>query len=167
MSIETARALKKQLLIITEMKDETVIVNLKESPLRWLATRKDVNGQPYLEDIEILAGERFRQDFTFANLSPRMGVSFANTAVDNRSPEYFSDRVLASKERLNNARRNLGPELYSLAQDFLGFLMGLEECESRRSWSPRSGKIVVKLMLSHLARHYGLESSTTSTRPSR
>lgn len=167
MTIETARQLKKQLLIIKDLENQAVIINLKESPLRYLSTRKDSNGQPYLEHHEIMAGEKFRGDFTIAGLMPRMGVNYDNTSVDNRSPEHFSDRRLAAKQRLENARKALGPELYSLAIDFLGFLLGLEDCEEKRGWSPRSGKIVIKLTLSHLARHYGISSETSSTRPSR
>jgi Domain of unknown function (DUF6456) len=157
MSNQQAYAMNKRMLSVVEIDGEEVIVNLKESPLRWLATRKDVNGQAYLEPHEVMAGERFRHDFTMAGLSPRLGVNWDNPLAGMRSPEHFSDMRVAAKQRLEQTYKNLGPELTNLMIDFCGFLLGIEECEAKRKWPARSGKIVIKLALSQLARHYGLK----------
>lgn len=154
-------------LFFTEIDDRIVAINLKESPLKWLATRKDTNGQAYLELHEIEAGERYRADFTKAGLSPRLGVSFDHIASGGRALDNFSDMRLAAIERMALARKAIGPELSSLMTDFLGFLIGLEECEAKRHWPARSAKVVVKLALSHLARHYGYASVTKGVAPQR
>jgi hypothetical protein len=167
MNKSTHTTTPKSLLFFTEIDDRIVAINLKESPLRWLATRKDTNGQPYLELHEIEAGERYRADFTKAGLSPRMGVNFDNISSGGRSPESFSDMRLAAIERMALARKVIGPELSSLMTDFLGFLIGLEECETQRNWPARSAKVVVKLALSHLARHYGYASVARGVTPQR
>jgi hypothetical protein len=149
----------KQPLLFTEIDNRIVAINLAESPLRWLASRKDINGQPYLFPHELAAGERYRADFTKAGMMPRMGVNFDNISSGGRgSGEHFSDMRLAAIERIANVRKAVGPELASLLTDFLGHLIGLEACEAQRNWPTRSAKVVLKLALSHLARHYGIGS---------
>jgi hypothetical protein len=46
--------------------------DLKESPLAWLARRKDKDGRPLLSDEEFDAGEKLRADFWFAQMTPRV-----------------------------------------------------------------------------------------------
>ena len=46
--------------------------NEAESPLAWLARRKDRAGRAMLDPASFAAGERFRHDFTLAGLQPRV-----------------------------------------------------------------------------------------------
>ncbi len=49
-----------------ETPEGPVEIDLTESPLRWLASRRDASGRPFLHDHEVEAGERFRRDVTLA-----------------------------------------------------------------------------------------------------
>ena len=53
-----------------------------------------------------------------------------------------------------DALRELGPGMGDLVLRVCCFLEGLEMTERRLGWSARSGKVVLKLALERLARHY-------------
>lgn len=138
--------------------DGTMEIDLAESPLRWLATRRDAAGHPFLSPSEVVAGERFRRDFTLAGLSPQLGAAWAAPVSGGRAGEArdYADVVIAARQRLNRALDAVGPEFGSLLLDVCGFLKGLEEAERDRGWPARTAKIVLKLALAALARSYGL-----------
>ncbi|KAF0134098.1 MAG: hypothetical protein FD152_1505 [Xanthobacteraceae bacterium] len=138
--------------------DGPVEIDLAESPLRWLASRRDAAGRPFLSPGEIEAGERFRRDFTLAGLSPHLGVAWAAPVSGGRAGEArdYADVVIAARQRLEHAMAAVGPEFSSLLLDVCGFLKGLEEAERDRGWPARTAKIVLKLALAALARSYGL-----------
>lgn len=50
---------------------------MAESPLAWLARRKDKDGQPMLTDAEFDAGEKLRADFWFAQMTPRVTANWS------------------------------------------------------------------------------------------
>ena len=150
--------------VVVEGPEGPVEIDLTESPLRWLASRKDAAGRPFLSPTEVEAGERFRRDFTLAGLSPRLGVTWAAPVSGGRpagaGPDY-ADVVLAAKQRLDRAIAAVGPDFASLLLDVCGFLKGLEEAERERRWPLRAGKVVLKLALGALARSYGLGEMAT------
>ena len=51
--------------------------NLDESPLAWLARRKDKDGRPLISDAEFSAGEKLRADFWFAQMTPRVTANWS------------------------------------------------------------------------------------------
>ena len=134
-------------------------VNLAESPLAWLASRKDIRGRSFLTASEVEAGERLRHDFTLAGLTPhvtaRLGTPQDRHTGTGPSPAY-SETVVAARQRISRACAALGPDLSGLLLDICGFLKGLQEVESARGWPVRTAKVVLKLGLAQLARHYGL-----------
>ena len=133
--------------------------NEAESPLAWLARRKDRAGRAMLDPASFAAGERFRRDFTLAGLQPRVTSDWSNpvsgAAVGDRGM-HVTDLMVAARQRLDAALNALGPELGSLVTDVCGFLKGLETVEAEHGWPARSAKVVLGIALARLASHYGL-----------
>jgi hypothetical protein len=146
-------------------------VNEAESPLAWLARRKDRDGQPLILPGQLLAGERLRADFTRAGLTPRMTANWTAPVEHARRGGNdaigFADAVIASKVRLARALDAVGPEFAGLLLDTCCFLKGLETVERERGWPPRTARVVLSLGLDRLARHYGIESEARGRARSR
>jgi hypothetical protein len=146
---------------------QTVTVNDNESPLAWLARRQDKNGKPMLEPFQFEAGERLRADYQFAGLSAKVTANWDPAAAGNPNNQndmgMLQDNILAARQRVVRAMAAVGPELSGVLVDVCCHLRGLEEAEKAEGWPQRSGKVVLQLALSRLARHYGFISDTTST----
>ncbi len=133
--------------------------NLAESPLTALARRRDKTGTPFLSDELVRSGERLREDFELAQMGPHMtenwGRVLASAPQDLPEnapvPGYGAD---AAKTRVIAALRDLGPGLSDVALHCCCYLEGLESTEKRMGWSARSGKIVLRIALQRLKRHY-------------
>ncbi len=139
-------------------------INLAESPLQWLASRKDLQGRSFLSTCEVEAGERLRRDFTMAGLTPQITAKWTPPQDRGRGvagAQTYSDTVVAARQRISRACTALGPDLSGLLLDICGFLKGLQEVESARGWPVRTAKVVLKLALAQLARHYGLSDTAT------
>lgn len=145
---------------------DALLVNESESPLGWLARRKDANGKPMIDAAQFAAGERLRADFTRAAMTPRIGANLSSPVAHGRrgggeSAAHYSDLVVAAKERLNLALDAAGPEFSGLLLDVCCFLKGLETVEHERGWPRRTSKVVLGLALDRLARHYGIAVKIT------
>ncbi|WP_321341832.1 DUF6456 domain-containing protein [Breoghania sp.] len=143
-----------------------VQVDLTESPLAWLAGRKRANGAAWLDTAQIAAGERLRKDYTRAGLMARVTAdwSAAGGGRAKRSGARggltdLNDAALDARERVRRALASVGPELSGVLVDVCCELQGLEAVERRHGWPARSGKLVLQLALSGLARHYGLSGA--------
>jgi hypothetical protein len=136
--------------------------NEAESPLAWLARRKDRDGRPFVLPGQLLAGERLRADFTRAGLTPRMTANWAAPVEQARRGGNdglaFADAVIAAKVRLARTLDAVGPEFAGLLLDTCCFLKGLETVERERGWPARTARVVLSLALDRLARHYGIET---------
>lgn len=136
-----------------------VRVNLGESPVTVLGRRREKDGRPFLEPGLVEAAERLREDFELAQMGPRVAQNwerfltggdrggFANEAGLAQGPRAARDRVAA-------ALRDLGPGLGDVALRVCCFLEGIEAAERRMGWAARSGKIVLRIALQRLRRHY-------------
>lgn len=138
-------------------------VNAAESPLAWLRSRRDKDGRPLISEAEFNAGERLRADFWFAQMTPRVTSTWTGLASSHRSRRAapgvgieLQDSVIAARERVRRALEAVGPELSGILIDVCCHLNGLEEAERAIGLPQRSGKIVLHLALTRLARHYGL-----------
>lgn len=149
-----------------------VIVNEGESPLGWLRRRKDRNGKPLIDAQQYEAGERLRAEFERAQLTPSVTSRWESAAPSRRmrrgAPEGaagLSDRALASRQRVLQALEAVGPELAGVLIDVCCHLLGLSDAERSRGWPQRSGKVILQIALTRLARHYGIlsDASTSGT----
>lgn len=140
-----------------------VLVNADESPLAWLRRRKDKTGVPLISDDQFQAGERLRSDFWRAHLTPRVTSGWGLPAPSKRTrrgaPDDAAahcDHVLAAKTRVLDALSAVGPELAGVLVDVCCHLQGIEQAEKTQGWPRRSGKVILQIALTRLARHYGL-----------
>jgi hypothetical protein len=135
--------------------------NLAESPLGVLARRRDSDGRPFLAPDLVGAGERLREDFELAQMGPRVAQNWERFLTGGARGQYRpelghggpggSDRA---RERVAAALADLGPGLGDMVLRCCCFLEGLETAEKRMGWSARSGKIVLRIALMRLKRHY-------------
>lgn len=144
---------------------EEVAVNLRESPLAWLRRRRGPDGDPLIDAAAFQAGERLRSDITLAGMLPsvtaRWDGAIGGGGQKVRDPAAASDMVIAARQRVRAAITAVGAEFGDLLLDLCGFLKGVETIERERRWPQRSGKIVIRLALGQLARHYGLSNEAT------
>lgn len=133
-------------------------VNIAESPMAKLARKQDADGKPFLSPAMTDAAERLREDFELAQMGARVTQNWDRFLTCGRSggpdaggpaqgPEAARDRVMA-------ALGDLGPGLGDVALRVCCHLEGLEATEKRLGWSARSAKVVLRIALTRLARHY-------------
>jgi hypothetical protein len=149
---------------------QSVAVNLAESPLSQLYRRKGADGKPFLTAEEFIAGERLRADFTRGNLMPRTGANWeTSVAGRNRTSANgtadLTDAAMACRFRVEKALEAVGPELSGVLIDVCCFLKGLETVERERQWPVRSAKLVLKVALGVLDRHYHPRARAKPGRP--
>jgi hypothetical protein len=129
-----------------------------ENPLAWLARRKGRDGRALIEPHQLQAGERLRADFTRAHLMPRTTSNWESPISGGQRGNgagYFTDTMIAARQRVRQALDGTGPEFSGLLLDVCCFLKRLEDVERERAWPARSAKVVLQLALDRLARHYG------------
>lgn len=136
-----------------------VRVNIAEAPLLLLARRRDANGQPFLSQGLVAAGERLREDFELAQMGPRVtqnwdGFMTAGIDLSRQGGGGCGGGLESARDRVAVALRDLGPGLGDIVLRVCCFLEGIELTEKRLGWSARSGKIVLRLALMRLERHY-------------
>lgn len=134
-------------------------VNLAESPLAVLARRKGSDGKVFLTADLVQAGERLREDFERAQMGPRVGQNWDRFLTGGDRGGFLNDSGLAegpraARQRVSDALDDLGPGLSDVVLRVCCFLEGLESAEKRLGWSARSGKIVLKIGLQRLLKHY-------------
>lgn len=142
--------------------------NDAESPLAWLRSRRGKDGAPLITDVQYLAGEKLRYDYERSMLAGRVTANWdvsatANRTGGNRAAE-ISDAAIAARQRYHKAIDNLGPELAGIVVHVCCMAAGLEQAERVLELPKRSGKAVLGLALTALARHYGLLHETRKPR---
>ena len=128
---------------------------LAESPLSALARRRDKAGKRFLSDKLVQAGERLREDFELAQMEEGGSTNWADVLTIPGAPAGGTqNQPGVARGRVEAALRNLGPGLADVALHCCCYLEGLETTEKRLGWSARSGKIVLRIALMRLRRHY-------------
>ena len=143
--------------IVTGHGRTEVTVDELESPLAWLARRCGRDGRALIERHQLQAGERLRADFTMADLMPRITSSWMSPVASgaNGVAREATLTMTDARRRVHQALDAVGPDMAGLLVDVCCFLKGLEDVERERQWPVRSAKIVLRVALDHLARHYG------------
>lgn len=72
-----------------------------------------------------------------------------------------SDAVIAARQRVRAACLVLCWDIGNFVLDICGFLVPLQRAEMQRSWSARSGKLLLKLALARFASHDGISDPAT------
>ena len=129
--------------------------NLGESPIAWLARRRDRDGQPWLTPIEAAAGERLREDYERLGTQGRLTMRWDAARVDGGQPSLApAERDHAARQRIARALEAVGPGLREILERICLMGSALEAAESALKLPRRTGKTVLKLALQRLARHY-------------
>ncbi|WP_299827390.1 DUF6456 domain-containing protein [uncultured Roseobacter sp.] len=133
--------------------------NLAESPLTALARRRDKNGEPFLNDDLVTVGERLREDFELAQMGPRVAQNWDRFLTAGGRGSFVPDSGVGdgpsnARKRVADALSDLGPGLSDVVLRCCCYLEGLETAEKKLGWSARSGKIVLRIALMRLKRHY-------------
>ena len=132
-----------------------VTVNLAESPLGWLYSRKLVS------DRQFDAGERLRADYETAALGARVTMRWdaAPRRPRHGGPGEPLDPALAqiaAKRRFDAALATAGPGLSDILWRVVCACEGLPDAERALGWPARAGKLVLTIALDRVADHYGL-----------
>ncbi len=130
--------------------------NNAESPLSWLHSRQLISATQYV------AGERLRADFERAMLSGRVTTNWDTAGTGSRGGNVaaeISDGALAARQRYQKAVEAVGPELAAILRQVCCMAAGIEAAERALDLPRRSGRAVLGLALTGLARHYGLFGS--------
>jgi len=118
-----------------------------DSPLTLLGRRRDKDGRSFLSRAQVRAGERLREDHALADL-PLLDRSEMLLFLDAPEPGP------AAAARLWRALHALGPDMAELMLRCCCHQEGLETTERALGWSARSGKVVLRIALTLLCRHY-------------
>eukprot|EP00913_Durusdinium_trenchii_P021374 g20087.t1 len=143
--------------------------NLDESALAGIGRLKDRNGQPFFPAEALNAGDQLLIDFTRAQLQPRLTASW-EPRLSTRGKKAaggmadLSASAADARRRFARAMEAMGPELSGVAADVCCFAKGLELVERERQWPARSAKLMLRVALLVLARHYAPPSAGSGGR---
>ena len=142
-----------------EPRTKRVRYSLAESPLTALARRRDHDGKPFLSEELVTAGERLREDFELAQMGPRVAQNWDSFLTggargNGEGADLRGYGPTAARDRVAAALADLGPGLGDVVLRCCCYLEGMETAEKRMGWSARSGKIVLRIALQRLRRHY-------------
>lgn len=129
----------------------SVTVNLRESPLAWLAARKLVT------ERQNEAGERLRSDYERAQLAPSVTMRWGAMRVDGAGAALDPTTAqIAARQRFHAALNAAGPGLQDVLWRVVCAGEGLPAAERSLGWPARAGRVVLTLALDRVASHYGL-----------
>jgi hypothetical protein len=133
--------------------------NLGESPILWLARRKDPGGRPWLGPAEVAAGEKLRSDAEAASLGPSLTMrwdALPRGGAGQGAPSGPTDRALAARRRVHDALAAVTPDHRAMLERICIHGSSLRLAEQGLALRRRQGKTVLKQALADLARHYGI-----------
>ena len=129
----------------------SVTVNLSESPIAWLHARG------HLSDRLLDAGERLRGDYERAAIAPSITMRWDPIRISGSGSALTpSERHIAAKARFDGAMTAAGKGLSDILWRVVCACESLPHAERALEWPTRSGKLVLRLALDHVADFYRL-----------
>jgi transposase-like protein len=133
--------------------------NVAESPVAALGRRRDKDGKAFLSPDLVAAAERLREDFELAQMGTRVAQNWDRFLTAGERGGFGvtggpAEGPRGARDRVASALRDLGPGLGDMVLRCCCYLEGLETAERRMGWAARSGKIVLRIALQRLKRHY-------------
>src|SRR5690606_29225721 len=118
-------------------------------------------GSFFLAPELVAVAERLREDYELALIGwpagEKAGVGFwleATRAGNGQSLRSTDERLARARARVCGALQDLGQGLDEVVLQVCCKLEGVERTEQRMGWAARSGKIVLRIALVRLRRHY-------------
>ena len=133
--------------------------NLGESPIAWLARRKDASGRPWLTPAEAAAGERLRREAEQATRGASVTMrwdALPTSGSGTAARMEPTDRALSAARRVEQALTAVGPRLRPILTRICIHGDSLQLAETGLGLRRRQGKTVLKQALQALADHYGI-----------
>ncbi|SLN35985.1 hypothetical protein ROA7450_01700 [Roseovarius albus] len=125
-----------------------------DTPLTMLARRRDRDGAKFLSDNLVHAGERLREDFELAQIKLPETTNW-DQFWENPMAEISSKAGSPiARDRVICALHDLGPGLGDVVLRCCCYLEGLEKAEKGLDWPARSAKVVLRIALQRLHKHY-------------
>ena len=151
-------------MVKTRRSEQNPAFNESESPIYRLFCHKDSKGKSAISEFQFAAGERLRTDYERAGFEARVTSSWEGERTGTRNYSAISDNRIASlsdnaidaRRRVHSAFDAVGPELSGVLYYICCLAGGLEQAERMLLLPQRSGKAVLSLALTRLARHYRL-----------
>ncbi|SMP12582.1 DUF6456 domain-containing protein [Shimia sagamensis] len=141
---------------------ETARFVASESPLTILARRRDREGNRFLSEDLVHAGERLREDYELAQMGTEQEAWRQYLQAPHEKVYLVEGEGTSGAEpartRVVAALETLGEGLTDVALRCCCQLEGLEAAEKHLGWSARSGKVVLRIALMHLRDHYHAEA---------
>ena len=133
---------------------QRVRVNMGESPLMWLRSRKHVTERQYH------AGDLLRRDWETAGLGPRVTMRWDAVRQLRRpgsvDPASATVSQISARSRFDGAMAHAGSGLGDILWRVACAGEGMEAAESALGWPRRAGKVVLCLGLDRIADYYGI-----------
>lgn len=137
----------------------TRTANLGETPIAWLARRRDPSGRPWLTPAEVAAGERLRQDGERAASGPSVTMRWDGLPRSGGGSAMRmepGDRAISAAARVEAALQAVSPRVRAFVIHVCLRSSSLQLAERELGLRRRQGKTLLKQGLQALAEHYGL-----------
>ena len=131
--------------------------NLGESPIAWLARRRDAQGRPFLSAIQAAAGERLRLEAEAALAGPSLTMrwdALPRSGAGTSARVEPTDRALSAARRVQAALTSVDPHLRAMLERICVRGSSLRLAEDGLGLRRREGKALLRDGLDALARHY-------------
>lgn len=133
--------------------------NLGESPVAWLARRRDRQGRPWLTPAQVAAGERLRADAEIAMSGPSLTMrwdALPRSGGGSSARVEPGDRALAAGRRVSTALAACAPDARAMIDRICVRGSSLMLAETDLGLRRSRGRTLLLEGLEALARHYRL-----------